>query len=161
MRRLVRVILAVSLPLAAAPAVHAEKRIALLIGNQSYGSEIGRLANPHNDVALLERTLRALRFEVTPVRDAGLAALHQAVNAHVRRVRAAGPDTVAFFYYAGHGAADAASAAGDQRRLACQILQHSSFLSHAVPRDRPGRNPQATIARRQNSQISSASRGRR
>ena len=32
----------------------AEKRIALLIGNQSYGREIGRLANPHNDVALLD-----------------------------------------------------------------------------------------------------------
>ena len=34
---------------------HAEKRIALLIGNQGYGSEIGRLANPHNDIALLEK----------------------------------------------------------------------------------------------------------
>jgi hypothetical protein len=30
----------------------AEKRVALLIGNEAYGSEIGRLANPHNDVAL-------------------------------------------------------------------------------------------------------------
>src|SRR5262245_18890881 len=32
----------------------AEKRIALLIGNQNSTSEIGRLANPHNDIALLE-----------------------------------------------------------------------------------------------------------
>ena len=57
----------------------AEKRIALLIGNQGYGSETGRLANPHNDVALLERTLKAFGFEVRTVRDAGLAGMHQAV----------------------------------------------------------------------------------
>ena len=55
----------------------AEKRIALLIGNQGYGGEIGRLANPHNDVALLEKTLKALGFEVRTVRDAGLAGLHR------------------------------------------------------------------------------------
>ena len=85
----------------------AEKRIALLIGNQGYGSEIGRLANPHNDVALLEKTLKALGFEVRTVRDAGLAGLHQAVNAYARRVQAAGPNAVGFFYYSGHGAADA------------------------------------------------------
>jgi hypothetical protein len=32
--------------------------------------------------------------------------MHQAVNAYARRVKAAGPDAIAFFYYAGHGAAD-------------------------------------------------------
>src|SRR5262245_59495856 len=83
-----------------------EKRIALLIGNQSYSAEIGRLANPHNDVALLERSVKGLGFEVLTVRDAGLAALHQAVNGYARRVHAAGPKAVAFFYYSGHGAAD-------------------------------------------------------
>ena len=89
-------------------ALHAqsEKRIALLIGNQGYGSEIGRLANPHNDVALLEKTLKALGFEVRTVRDAGLAGLHQAVNAYARRVQAAGPNAIGFLYYSGHGAAD-------------------------------------------------------
>ena len=93
--------------LAAATAAQAQKRIALLIGNQDYTREIGKLANPHNDIALLEKALKGLQFEVTSVLDAGLAALHQAVNAHVRRVRVAGPDAIAFFYYAGHGAADA------------------------------------------------------
>ena len=29
----------------------ADGRIALLIGNEAYASEIGRLGNPHNDVA--------------------------------------------------------------------------------------------------------------
>jgi hypothetical protein len=57
---------AITFPLLLLPtALHAqaEKRIALLIGNQGYGSEIGRLANPHNDVALPEKT-KALGFEV-------------------------------------------------------------------------------------------------
>jgi uncharacterized caspase-like protein len=42
----------------------ADGRIALLIGNEAYATEIGRLANPHNDVALLERTLKGLGFPV-------------------------------------------------------------------------------------------------
>src|SRR5262245_15513348 len=96
----------VFLMLAGATNALAEKRIALLIGNQSYTTEIGRLSNPHNDIALLEGVLKRLGFEVTTVSDAGLASLHQAVNTHVRRVRQAGPDAVGFFYYSGHGAAD-------------------------------------------------------
>jgi TRAP-type mannitol/chloroaromatic compound transport system substrate-binding protein len=87
-------------------AARAEKRIAMLIGNQAYGNEIGRLTNPHNDVAILEKALKGLGFEVTSARDAGLAGLHQAVNAYARRVQAAGLNAVGFFYYSGHGAAD-------------------------------------------------------
>src|SRR5262245_65931585 len=83
-----------------------EARIALLIGNEGYTSEIGRLANPRNDVALLEQTLKGLGFEVVTVNDAGLGALTRAVNANARHVQAAGPNTVGFFYYSGHGASD-------------------------------------------------------
>jgi len=83
------------------------KRLALLIGNQSYSVEIGGLSNPFNDVALLERALKSVGFEVTIVRDVGLASLYQAVNGYARRVQAAGPSAVGFFYYSGHGAADA------------------------------------------------------
>jgi Caspase domain len=86
---------------------HAEQRLALLIGNEAYAPMIGVFANPHNDVALLERALKGLGFEVTTVRDAGLGTLYQAVNAYARRVQAAGPNTVGFFYYSGHGAQDA------------------------------------------------------
>jgi invasion protein IalB len=102
-----RVVVAIILlQLPAAAFAQTEKRFALLIGNQSYSGEVGRLANPHNDVALLDKTLKSLRFEVTTVRDAGLGGLHQAVNAYARRVQAAGPNAVGFFYYSGHGAAD-------------------------------------------------------
>jgi uncharacterized caspase-like protein len=83
-----------------------EKRIALLIGNQSYPREVGALANPHNDVALLEKTLKGLGFEVAVERDVELGTLTRAVNAYARRLYAAGPGAVGFFYYSGHGAAD-------------------------------------------------------
>jgi uncharacterized caspase-like protein len=103
---MVRIALVLLFSLLLAPAALAEKRVALLIGNESYATDIGRLDNPHNDIALMEKALKGLGFEVSAVRDAGLAALHQAVNAYVRRVGAAGPDAIGFFYYAGHGAAD-------------------------------------------------------
>src|SRR5262249_54339811 len=84
----------------------AEKRIALLIGNEAYTSEIGRLANPHNDVALLEQALKGLDFETVKVGDASLGTLYQAVNAYARRLQAAGPGAIGLFYYSGHGASD-------------------------------------------------------
>jgi hypothetical protein len=96
----------VSLMLAGVPAARAEKRIALLIGNESYSSQIGQLANPHNDVALIEQALKGLDFEVVTVHDAGLGTLTRAVNAYSRRLQAAGPGAIGFFYYSGHGASD-------------------------------------------------------
>src|SRR5262249_28402621 len=107
MVRIIRAALGLILLLLATCSALAEKRIALLIGNEAYPSEIGRLVNPHNDVAMLERALTALGFEVATVRDASLGALYQAVSAYARRVQAAGPNAVGFFYYSGHGAADA------------------------------------------------------
>src|SRR5262249_10448624 len=74
--------------------------------NQTYTAEIGVLANPHNDVVLLERTLKGLGFEVATLRDADLATLTRAVNGYARRLAAAGQDAVGFFYYSGHGASD-------------------------------------------------------
>jgi len=97
MRRFGWVALAlVCLILAAVPAALAEKRIALLIGNEAYASEIGRLANPHNDVALLAQTLKVLGFDVVTVHDASLGVMYQSVNAYARRAQAAGPGAVGF-----------------------------------------------------------------
>jgi uncharacterized caspase-like protein len=91
---------------AASSAAQEAKRFALLIGNEAYDPSIGRLANPHNDVAALDQALKGLGFVVTVERDAGLGALTRAVNAYARRLQAAGPDAVGFFYYSGHGASD-------------------------------------------------------
>ena len=54
----------VSLILAAAPAAHAEKRIALLIGNKDYKPGVGALVNPLNDVRVMGEALKAVGFEV-------------------------------------------------------------------------------------------------
>jgi len=78
-----------------------------LLGKQNYTAEIGRLANPHNDIALLERVLKDLQSEVYSVRDGGFATLHHAVSSYVRRLRNAGQNAVAFFYFSGHGADEA------------------------------------------------------
>jgi hypothetical protein len=67
-----RVLIGLFLLMSLTPPALAENRVALLIGNEAYASEIGRLANPLNDVALLEQTLKGLGFEVVTVRDAGL-----------------------------------------------------------------------------------------
>ena len=100
MRRFLWVALAlICSTLAGAASAQAEKRIALLIGNEAYASGIGRLENPHNDVALLEHALNGLGFELVVARDAGLGALTTAINAYARRVQVAGSGAVGFFYY--------------------------------------------------------------
>jgi len=102
MRAAVIALLFVLLPLEA----RSEAKIALLVGNEAYSREIGRLVNPHNDVALLEQALKGLGFDVVTVRDATLGALTRTINAYARRIQASGPGTIAFFYYSGHGASD-------------------------------------------------------
>jgi Caspase domain len=62
MRRLALLILLSLLPagIFLAPA-HADKRVALVVGNSSYRN-VGRLDNPANDAKLLSDTLRAIGF---------------------------------------------------------------------------------------------------
>ena len=52
----------------------------------------------------LERALTKIGFEVISVKDAGYGDLNRAVNGYIRRLNAAGPGAVGFFYYSGHGA---------------------------------------------------------
>jgi hypothetical protein len=82
---MVRVAVAWALLLLVVPAAalaQVEKRIALLIGNQSYTPEID----------LLQRTHKGRGFEVAALRDADLAALTRAVNAYARRLAGGGQD---------------------------------------------------------------------
>ena len=83
---------------AAAPAA-AEGRVALVIGNAAY-DHAGVLANPGNDATDVGAALRRLGFDVTPVRDAGKAALEGALADFADA--SAGAD-VALVFYAGHG----------------------------------------------------------
>jgi uncharacterized caspase-like protein len=92
---------------AAKAAAEQPPRLALLIGNQSYASAVGILKNPHQDVALIEASLKRLGFTVTVLNDAGYRAMEVALNRYVAELRRAGRNALGFFYYSGHGAADA------------------------------------------------------
>jgi len=105
-RGLVPVLLVVALLLGTL-AAHAEKRIALVIGNQGYKAQVGLLKNPHNDIGLVGAALQSIGFEVLPpVKEARRAAILAAVRQLVGKLRAAGPGAVGFLYYSGHGAAE-------------------------------------------------------
>jgi hypothetical protein len=57
---MLRVVVAFLLLLALLPsAAHAEKRVALLIGNQTYKPGVGALVNPLNDVRVVGEALKA------------------------------------------------------------------------------------------------------
>jgi formylglycine-generating enzyme required for sulfatase activity len=86
--------------------VLAEKRIALVIGNQGYATDVGPLKNPHKDIFILGAALARVGFEIlAPLRDATRDQILYAVHDMADRLRAAGPDAVGFFYYSGHGVA--------------------------------------------------------
>ncbi|MEM9355149.1 MAG: caspase family protein [Pseudomonadota bacterium] len=93
--------LGLSFLLASLPAQSA-KRIALLIGNSAY-QHSGELENPENDAQLIASALRQAGFEVTIRIDANLKTIKEAFREHTAKLKAAGKDSVGFFYYAGHG----------------------------------------------------------
>ena len=80
-------------------APQAADRVALVIGNSTYGPT-GDLENPGNDAADVGAALGRLGFEVTTVLDVDLVAFNQALLGFTRR--SAGAD-VALVFYAGHG----------------------------------------------------------
>ena len=83
----------------AAPAV-ADKRVALLIGNGSYLA-VPALANPRNDVKLLESALESAGFdEVRVAFDLGQKPMLKALNAFAD---VAADADIAVIYYSGHG----------------------------------------------------------
>lgn len=82
--------------------VVAQERIALVVGNGAYTS-VSPLANPVSDARLISATLAALDFDVRLHTDATQAELKVAISQFGRDLRAAGPETVGLFYYAGHG----------------------------------------------------------
>jgi Caspase domain len=81
---------------------HAEKRVALVIGNSVY-SNVPRLDNPANDAKLLADTLSALGFTLVgggAQLDLDKSSLDRAVQSFGAQL--VGAD-VGLFYYAGHG----------------------------------------------------------
>ncbi|MGE0053496.1 MAG: caspase family protein [Hyphomicrobium sp.] len=82
-----------------ASALRAETRIALVVGNAAYSNK--PLHNARHDGELMADTLKDVGFEVITALDANPSAMRSAITEFGRRLKQ--PDTVALFYYAGHG----------------------------------------------------------
>jgi lanthanide-dependent methanol dehydrogenase len=79
---------------------HADKRVALVVGNAAY-RHADRLANPVNDARGMRDALTGLGFDVSYGEDLDGQGLRRAIGQFADRV--AGAD-VAIVYFAGHGA---------------------------------------------------------
>lgn len=87
---------------ALADAAHADKRVALVVGNSAYAN-ITPLDNPRNDARLMADTLRSLGFSLVgngPQLDLDKARFDSAVQSFGTLLQGA---DVGLFYYAGHG----------------------------------------------------------
>jgi uncharacterized caspase-like protein len=80
--------------------VHADKRVALVVGNAAY-RHADRLTNPVNDARAMRDALKSISFDVTYGEDLDQKALRRAIGRFAGS--AAGAD-VAIVYFAGHGA---------------------------------------------------------
>lgn len=86
-----------------APALSAQPRLALVIGNNDYSGGLSPLHNAVNDAALISDTLRRAEFEVDELHDADRAEMSAAIAQLGERLKAAGPGAIGLFYFAGHG----------------------------------------------------------
>ena len=84
--------------LIATPA-HADKRVALVIGNSAY-QHTAELHNPKNDAADMASSLRRLGFEVLEGRDLDKRGMERLIRQF--GLKLSGAD-LALFFYAGHG----------------------------------------------------------
>ena len=78
---------------------HAERRMALVIGNADYRN-VAALPNPLNDASDIARSLRGLGFNVTELPDASFDGMRHGLVAFGRRARDA---DMAVVFFAGHG----------------------------------------------------------
>jgi uncharacterized caspase-like protein len=79
---------------------HAEKRVALVIGNSAY-KNVARLTNPINDATAVANMFKAAGFDsVDSKLDATVAEMRRALREFGNRTREA---DIAVVYYAGHG----------------------------------------------------------
>ena len=76
-----------------------QKHVALVIGNANYG-DFGQLKNPVNDAIDISSKLDSLGFEVITLIDANKRKMKQGIRNFTRKL---GSNSVALFYFAGHG----------------------------------------------------------
>ena len=93
------VMAALAMMLGAIGSAHAERRVALVIGNGAY-LNTGALPNPANDGRAIAEALRSLDFTVLERIDQDQDSMQRAIREFARTLRGA---DVGLFYYAGHG----------------------------------------------------------
>src|SRR6266852_5297161 len=81
------------------PCAYADKRVALVIGNSEYATQM-RLLNPRNDAQDMADALKSLGFEVFLRVNADKQGFMQALAEFARAVTGA---EIGLFFYAGHG----------------------------------------------------------
>lgn len=87
----------------------AQRRFALLIGNQDYARAIGPLKNPINDIELVGRSLIDIGFhpdDISIVKNGGRGQILGAIDRYAKKLNVAGNNAVGFLYYSGHGIAN-------------------------------------------------------
>jgi hypothetical protein len=80
----------------------AQNRVALVIGQSAYRA-VNPLPNPANDAKAVAKLLSDAGFEVSTGSDLSQVDLRDTISEFAGTIAAKGPDTVALFYYAGHG----------------------------------------------------------
>jgi uncharacterized caspase-like protein/Tfp pilus assembly protein PilF len=96
---LLRVVLFSFLLLLVSPVAHADKRVALVIGNSAYRPQ-GELTNPRNDATDVAAALKGHGFQVIEGLDLDKVALDRKIRDFAAAL--VGAD-VGLFFYAGHG----------------------------------------------------------
>src|SRR6202142_722404 len=97
--RLAAVVGAIAASLALSAPAQAEKRVALVIGNNDY-KNVPKLQKAVNDARTMGDTLKQLGFSVMVAENQSRAAFSQTLLAFDAAVE---PGDTAFFFYAGHG----------------------------------------------------------
>lgn len=82
------------------PVEDTSSRMALVIGNATYGAPLGSLRNPANDAADMAKVLQSLNFSVTIIIDTTRQRMEESIAAFTRRLSSR---SVGLFYFAGHG----------------------------------------------------------
>lgn len=89
----------VFLLVSAAGTVAAERRVALVIGNNDY-QNVPKLEKAVNDAMAVSRALGKIGFEVMYLPNAGQKKMNQAVNEFAQKIAGGG---IGVFFFAGHG----------------------------------------------------------
>src|SRR5262249_18934919 len=113
-------------------------RIALIISNQDYPVEVGRLEATHSDGETVCRALVAIGFSVRHVKDADLDTFQREIQGYkhrLSRLEGIRGERASFFYFSGHGAAAEEGGANYLIPVAAIIRRRAELVVQGVNLD--------------------------